>query len=79
MCRAISHAPENCPCPCAALTRDVTQWCNGCFIVLCELERNVSLELPRAYTIHDVLVAALREQSINTFTTPSRALQGVAV
>jgi hypothetical protein len=69
MCRAISHAPANCPCPCAALTRDPSQWCNGCYIVLHELERNISLELPREYTVHDVLVAALREQSIGAYAT----------
>jgi WD40 repeat protein len=35
--------------------------CNHCYLELLDLNRNVQLELPRDYTVHDVLVAALRQ------------------
>jgi hypothetical protein len=75
MCAALNHVPPTPPpCPCAALTRDTTQWCNRCWLQLHDLERNVTLELPREYTLQDVLVAALREQAIAAFTaTPTTA------
>jgi hypothetical protein len=64
MCRAIRPAVAPAPCPCSSLTRDTTAWCNTCWLQLCDLERDLTPDLPRDYTARDVLVAALLHLNI---------------
>jgi len=74
MCQAIaspnhSGAPELCPC--AWKSPDTTDWCTECYLALCDLERQVGDIIPRHYTAHDVLVAALHQIQANALVNPT--------
>jgi hypothetical protein len=66
MCRVIRPAPAPAPCPCSSLTRDTTQWCNTCWLQLCDLERDIAPDLPREPSARDILVTALLHLNTNT-------------